>query len=52
MLVLLGGYLVSLTQVLTGSGLNRFIVKHVFTVQRKKSPLIRGSIIEDELNRR
>ena len=52
MLVLLGSSLVSLIQVITGSGLNRFIVKHVFTVERQKSSLSQGSKIEDELNSR
>ena len=52
MLVLLGGSLVSMMQVLTGSGLSRFIVKQVFTVERKKSSKISDNTIQDELNRR
>ena len=52
MLVLLGGSLVSMIQVLTGSRLNRFITKHLFTVERKKLPQTRDKSIEEELNSR
>ena len=36
MLILIGGSLVSALQMLTGSGLNRYIIKHLFMVEKKK----------------
>jgi len=36
MLIVIGGWAVSLVQMLTGSGLDRFIVNRVFSVERRK----------------
>ena len=37
MLILIGGQLVALIQFAVGSGLNRFLIRHLFTVERKAS---------------
>ena len=36
MLLILGGAVVSVFRLLTGSPMNRFIIKHLFKVERKK----------------
>ena len=49
MLFILGGAVVSVFQLLTGSPMNRFIIKHLFKVERKKQSNVHGSDLSSQI---
>ena len=49
MLILIGGWAVSIIHMLTGSGLERHIIRNLFSVERKQRGEIEGASLIDQL---